>query len=75
MINIKKSDWADRSARSASPINSKSMNRQFLATSIVLLLASPFAGASESFTKGRELAPMPKQFKPGDYVWYPQISP
>jgi hypothetical protein len=39
--------------------------RQFLATSIALLLASPFANASE-FTKGREVAPMPKQFKPGD---------
>ena len=75
MINIKKSDRAYRAPRCASPINSKSMHRrQFLATSIVLLLASPFANASE-FTKGRELAPMPKQFKPGDYVWYPQISP
>jgi hypothetical protein len=39
------------------------------------LLASPFAGASESFTQGRQVAPMPKQFKAGDYVWYPQISP
>ena len=60
----------------SSPINSKSMHRpQFLTTSIVLLLASPFAGASETFTQGRQLAPMPKQFKAGDYVWYPQISP
>src|SRR6516165_3553584 len=75
MINIKKSDRAYRAPRCASPINSKSMHRrQFLATSIVLLLASPFANASE-FTKGREVAPMPKQFKAGDYVWYPQISP
>ena len=49
--------------------------RQFLFTSIALLLASPFASASESFTKGREVAPMPKQFKSGDYVWVPQISP
>ena len=48
--------------------------RQFLATSIALLLASPLAKAS-GFTKGREVAPMPKQFKPGDYVWYPEISP
>jgi hypothetical protein len=47
---------------------------QFLATSIALLLASPFAKAS-GFTKGREVAPMPKQFKPGDYVWHPEISP
>ena len=68
MINIKKSDWADRSPRSASLINSKSMHRhQFLTTSIVLLLASPFAGASESFTQGHQVAPMPKQFKAGDY--------
>ena len=49
--------------------------RQFFVTFIVLLLASPFAGASESFTKGREVAPMPKQVRPGDYIWYPQISP
>jgi hypothetical protein len=39
------------------------------------LLASPFGGASETFTQGRQVAPMPRQFKTGDYVWYPQISP
>ena len=48
--------------------------RQFFVTSIALLLASPFGKAS-GFTKGREVAPMPRQMKPGDYVWYPQISP
>jgi hypothetical protein len=48
--------------------------REFLTTSIALLLASPF-GRAASFTKGREVAPMPKQLKPGDYVWHPEISP
>ena len=27
------------------------------------------------FTKGREIAPLPAEFKPGDYVWKPEVSP
>lgn len=49
--------------------------RQFLAICIALLFTPPFVRASESFTHGRQVAAMPKQFKTGDYVWYPQISP
>jgi hypothetical protein len=48
--------------------------RQFLTTTIASLIAAPLAGAA-GFTKGRELAPMPTEFKPGDYVWKPEISP
>ena len=28
-----------------------------------------------SFTKGREIAPLTPEFKPGDYVWKPEVSP
>lgn len=38
-----------------------------------VLLASA-AGAS-NFTKGREIDPLPKELKPGDYVWVPEVSP
>jgi L,D-transpeptidase catalytic domain len=48
--------------------------RQFLTTSIALLLVSPF-GSAAGFSNGLEVAAMPKAFKPGDYVWYPEISP
>jgi len=30
---------------------------------------------SAAFTKGREIEPLPRQFKPGDYVWKPEVSP
>ena len=40
----------------------------------ILLLAPPLAGAA-NFTKGKEVAPFPKELKPGDYVWHPEISP
>ena len=40
----------------------------------VLLFASPLADAA-NFTKGKEVAPFPKELKPGDYVWHPEISP
>jgi hypothetical protein len=44
---------------------------------MVALCAVPItllAGAAE-FTRGRELAPLPPEFKPGDYVWKPEVSP
>ncbi len=31
-------------------------------------------GASK-FTKGREIEPLPPEFKPGDFVWKPEVSP
>ena len=37
-------------------------------------IAMHAAGAS-NFTKGREIEPLPKEFKPGDYVWMPEVSP
>ena len=40
----------------------------------ILLLAPPLADAA-NFTKGKEVAPFPKELKPGDYVWHPEISP
>ena len=36
--------------------------------------ATPAAGAS-NFTKGREIEPLPKELKPGDFVWIPEVSP
>jgi hypothetical protein len=31
--------------------------------------------SAASFTKGREIAPLSKGFKPGDFVWKPEVSP
>jgi hypothetical protein len=49
-----------------------------VASAWILLLL--FAGigwvsAAPSFTKGREIAPLTPEFKPGDYVWKPEVSP
>lgn len=51
--------------------------RQFITIAVSALLAAPFAHAASKskFTKGTEVAPFPKDFKPGDYVWHPEISP
>ena len=38
------------------------------------LLAASFSDAT-GFTKGREVAPFPTGFVPGDYIWHPEISP
>jgi hypothetical protein len=38
------------------------------------VLITTTAGAAE-LTKGREVAPLPPEFKPGDYVWKPEVSP
>jgi hypothetical protein len=45
-----------------------------LTVTVALLLTGPQARAA-GFTQGREVAPFPKEFKPGDYVWHPEISP
>jgi hypothetical protein len=33
------------------------------------------AAGADGFTKGREIAPLTGNFKPGDYVWKPEVSP
>jgi L,D-transpeptidase-like protein len=48
--------------------------RRFIVITIAALLAAPLP-ADARFTKGRKIAPFPKEFKPGDYIWHPEISP
>jgi L,D-transpeptidase catalytic domain len=43
-----------------------------LAFALVLAVASP---ALAAFTKGRVVAPFTSEFKAGDYVWHPEVSP
>jgi hypothetical protein len=43
-----------------------------IATSAGLIIT---ASGANNFTKGREIAPFTPQFKPGDYVWKPEVSP
>ncbi len=47
------------------------------AASLLVLVASlvPAPPACAAFTKGREIAPLAREFKPGDYVWKPEASP
>jgi hypothetical protein len=52
------------------------MKRQQLAPLLVLTFAIPVtAGAAASHTKGRAVHPSTTEFKTGDYVWHPEISP
>lgn len=45
-----------------------------VSTALGLLFAAPLAGAA-GITKGRPVAPLTPDFKPGDYVWLPEMSP
>jgi len=42
---------------------------------VVLILATPFNASAAGHTKGRAVQPLTQDFKPGDYLWHPEISP
>src|SRR5215469_705533 len=44
------------------------------AFSIALILVTPLTVAA-AHTKGRAVRPFTTEFKPGDYVWHPEVSP
>jgi hypothetical protein len=46
-----------------------------LLTIAILFTAASTALAASGHTKGREVAPFTPKFKPGDYVWKPEVSP
>ena len=53
-------------------------HRQFLAPSAIislsiLLITSSLYGQAQ--TKGKEVSPLARTLKPGDYVWHPEVSP
>ncbi len=52
----------------------RSVIRRLIVSLLVCVLAPPLADAA-GFTKGKEVAPFPKELEPGDYVWHPEISP
>jgi hypothetical protein len=49
------------------------MKRQ-IALLLTLVLATSLT-ASAAHTKGRAVQPLTSEFKPGDYIWHPEISP
>jgi hypothetical protein len=46
-----------------------------LALLVLLILATSFTARAAGHTKGRAVQPFTPEFKPGDYVWHPEISP
>lgn len=42
---------------------------------ILVLLVALVPNVPAAFTKGRVVAPFTPQFKPGDYIWHPEVSP
>ena len=50
------------------------MKRQ-LALLLVLILVTSVTASAAGHTKGRAVHPFTAEFKPGDYVWHPEISP
>src|ERR1700719_3715933 len=41
---------------------------------VVCTLATPLSASAAEHTKGRAVQPFTPEFKPGDYVWHPEIS-
>ena len=52
----------------------RSAFRRLIVVVFVGLLA-PGLAAAANFTEGNEVAPFPDEFKAGDYIWHPEISP
>src|SRR5271169_225535 len=50
------------------------MKRQ-LAFLVILILAESLTATAAGHTKGRAVQPFTPEFKPGDYIWHPEISP
>jgi hypothetical protein len=46
-----------------------------ISVAFLLLFVRPTALPVSGYTKGRQVAPMSHEFKPGDYIWHPEISP
>jgi len=42
---------------------------------LALILFTPAAAEAAAHTKGREVSPFRSEFKAGDYVWHPELSP
>ena len=49
--------------------------KPFIITLLLTAASTAFSAVVPGHTKGRELAPLPPEFKPGDYVWKPEVSP
>jgi L,D-transpeptidase catalytic domain len=59
------------------PLNSM-RHRQFLASSAIFSLSALLATSSlygQAHTKGKEVSPLARTLKPGDYIWHPEVSP
>jgi hypothetical protein len=50
------------------------MKRQ-LALLFAVILVVPLSASAAGHTKGRAVSPFSSEFRPGDYVWHPEISP
>lgn len=53
----------------------KNEKRLATALAIVVILANSLSAAPAGHTKGRSVQPFTSEFKPGDYVWRPEVSP
>src|SRR4030081_1905109 len=51
------------------------LKHTILYTGFAFAVVLAVATAAAAFTKGRVVAPFTSEFKPGDYVWHPEISP
>src|SRR5246127_2879683 len=49
--------------------------KRHLAFLVVVILAASVTASAAGHTKGRAVQPFTSEFKPGDYVWHPEISP
>jgi hypothetical protein len=51
------------------------LKHTILYTGFAFAVVLAVAPAAAAFTEGRVVAPVTSEFKPGDYVWHPELSP
>ena len=61
-------------APTAAPSIHRLSRRQF-SLLVALILTTPLIARAAGHTKGRAVQPFTSEFKPGDYLWHPEISP
>ncbi len=65
----------NRRDRASHPVRQVISIFVFLLTVFLSLFVRQAAFPVTGYTKGRQIEPLAKQMKPGDYTWHPEISP
>jgi hypothetical protein len=63
------------SSRARTAPSIRGLSRLQFSILTALILSTPLIASAAGHTKGRVVQPFTSEFKPGDYLWHPEISP